>query len=215
MEFFKGSTGAARPLALLLLSVCALAAADEAPPQAGWVPREFRFTYQGFTAKYSCDGLSSRIKTVLLLLGARKQDLKVTSTGCSSYGRPSFFPGVAVKMSVLEPLGEKSPPGTEPVATVWHRVDLSRRDALAAAGDCELTEQIKETMLPLFTTRNVDYSSTCVPHQLTARGHHAQGRRAATGPRGARAADPTARLTAIGAPPGGIPRRGASGPISG
>jgi hypothetical protein len=170
MEFFKGSKGAARPLALIMLSVCGLAAADEAPPQAGWVPREFRFTYQGFTAKYSCDGLSSRIKTVLLLLGARKQDLKVSSTGCGSYGQPSFFPGVAVKMSVLEPLGEKSPPGTEPVATVWRRVDLARREALAAAGDCELTEQIKETMLPLFTTRNVDYSSTCVPHQLTPGG---------------------------------------------
>jgi hypothetical protein len=153
-----------------MLSVCGLAAADEAPPQAGWVPREFRFTYQGFTAKYSCDGLSGRIKTVLLLLGARKQDLKVSSTGCGSYGRPSPFPGVAVKMSVLEPLGEKSPPGAEPVATVWRRVDLGRREPLAAAGDCELTEQIKETMLPLFTTRNVEYRSTCVPHQLTPGG---------------------------------------------
>ena len=51
--------------------------------QAGWTPREFRFTYQGFTAKYSCDGLSGRIKEVLLLLGARKQDLNVAPTGCS------------------------------------------------------------------------------------------------------------------------------------
>ncbi len=156
--------------AVLLLLACAAAVADE-PPQAGWTPREFRFTYQGFTAKYSCDGLSGRIKAVLLLLGARKQDLNVAPTGCTEgFGRATLFPGVAVKMHVLAPLDDKSTPDTPPVATAWRNVDISRREALAAAGDCELTEQIKQAILPLFTTRNVEYKSTCVPHQLTPGG---------------------------------------------
>jgi hypothetical protein len=171
MKFTRARAAGSPMMALLLLAACAVALADEARMQAGWVPREFRFTYQGFTAKYSCDGLSDRIRAVLLLLGARKQDLKVNPTGCSDgFGRATPFPGVAVKMSVLEPLGEKSAPGTEPVATAWRNVDVVRREPLAAAGDCELTEQIKESILPLFTTRNVDYSSTCVPHQLTPGG---------------------------------------------
>ena len=158
-------------LRVLLLLGCASAWADEAPLQAGWTAREFRYTYQGFTAKYSCDGLSDRIREVLLLLGARKQDLSVASTGCTGgFGRPTLFPGVVVKMSVLAPLDDKSAPGTPAVAAVWRNVDISRPAPLDAAGDCELTEQIKQAILPLFTTRNVEYRSTCVPHQLTPGG---------------------------------------------
>jgi hypothetical protein len=167
MAFTKSRTVAA----LLVIGACGVAFSDEGPVQAGWVPREFRYTYMGFTAKYSCDGLSDRIRAVLLLLGARKQDLKVNTTGCSTgFGQVTPFPGVTVKMSVLEPLGANSPPGIEPVAATWRNVDLARREPLAAAGDCELTEQIKQSILPLFTTRSVEYTSTCVPHQLTPGG---------------------------------------------
>ncbi|HEY1492872.1 MAG TPA: hypothetical protein VGF35_09610 [Steroidobacteraceae bacterium] len=156
-------------LALLLLG-CSVALADEAAVQATWTAREFRYTYQGFTAKYSCDGLSDRIRAVLLLLGARKADLTVAPTGCSGgFGQATLFPGVAVKMSVLTPVEEKGA-DTEPVAAVWRNVDVPRRQPLAAAGDCELTEQIKAKILPLFATRNVEYTSTCVPHQLTPGG---------------------------------------------
>jgi hypothetical protein len=171
MQFTKARPQRLYALALLLFLGCGVGLADKAPLQASWMPREFRFTYQGFTAKYSCDGLSERIKAVLLLLGARKQDLRVAPTGCSNgFGQATAFPGVAVKMSVLAPLGETSAPGTETLAVVWRNVDLSRPEPLAAAGDCELTEQIKQTILPLFTTSHVQYSSTCVPHQLTPGG---------------------------------------------
>ncbi len=167
-----GAIGRTAPwLAGLLLAAGNVALADEATSQAAWVPRELRLTYQGFTAKYSCDGLSDRIKEVVLLLGARKQDLHVTPIGCSGgYGRPTPFPGVSVKMSVLEPIGDKTPAGATPVAVVWRNVDVARPQTLAAAGDCELTEQIKQSVLPLFTVRNVEYKSTCVPHQLTPGG---------------------------------------------
>jgi hypothetical protein len=171
MKFINARTAQSRAVALLLLLACAGALADEVPVTAGWVPREFRYTFQGFTAKYSCDGLRDRIKVVLLQLGARKQDLTVSPTGCSAgFGRPTIFPGVSVKMSVLEPLSEKSAPDIQPVAALWRNVDVSRREPLRAAGDCELTEQIKQSILPLFTTRNVEYKSTCVPHQLTPGG---------------------------------------------
>ena len=71
-------------------------------------------------------------------------------------------------MNVLEPVGEKGPaPGRQPVAAHWQRVVVAPRDEpLNAAGDCELSEQVKTSILPLFATRNIAYNSTCVPHQL-------------------------------------------------
>ncbi len=163
--------GRCRAGALALLSLGgSVALADETAVQATWSAREFRYTYQGFTAKYSCDGLNDRIREVLLVLGARKADLTVTPSGCNAgFGQPTLFPGVTVKMSVLAPVGEKGA-DSAPVAAVWRNVDIARRQPLAAAGDCELTEQIKAKILPLFATRNVEYSSTCVPHQLTPGG---------------------------------------------
>jgi hypothetical protein len=32
-------------------------------------------------------------------------------------------------------------------------------------GDCELVEQFKSSVLPMFSTRNVVNHTTCVPHQ--------------------------------------------------
>jgi hypothetical protein len=73
---------------------------------------------------------------------------------------------------VLEPLGDKAPaPDTQIVAAHWKTVEVAPKgDPLSAAGDCELTEQIKQRILPLFSTRNVEYSSTCIPNQLQVGG---------------------------------------------
>ena len=58
----------------------------------------------GFTTHYTCDGLRDTIKEMLLQLGARKDDLKVTEQPCSGDpDRPNPFPGVKIKMSVLQP----------------------------------------------------------------------------------------------------------------
>jgi hypothetical protein len=138
------------------------AAADAQP--AVWTHKEKRYTYMGFTSHYSCDGLRDKIRTTLLKFGARK-DLEVTSTGCAGgSGRPVPFPGVSIKMQVLTPASSTD---TQPLQAHWKLVDLTAsRDPLDVAGDCELIEQIKEQVLPLFTTRNVQYQSTCIPNQL-------------------------------------------------
>jgi hypothetical protein len=67
-------------------------------------------------------------------------------------------------MQVLTPASSTD---TQPLQAHWKLVDLTAsRDPLDVAGDCELIEQIKEQVLPLFTTRNVQYQSTCIPNQL-------------------------------------------------
>jgi hypothetical protein len=144
------------------------------PESAVWASKQLRFVFMGFTAHYSCDGLADKMRQVLLQLGARPQDLKVDPVPCSSpFGRPDPFPGVTVKMNVLEPAKDNAGAGgsTAIVPAHWKTVsiDLSR-DPVWAAGQCELVEQIKDNVLPKFTTRNVHYSSNCIPHQLEVGG---------------------------------------------
>jgi hypothetical protein len=166
-----------------LLSGAALAATPKSSPPAQssepegyavWTPKQLRFVYQGFTSRYSCDGLAEKIRAVLLKLGARK-DLQVTPTPCSGgLGTPTPFPGVTIKMHVLETAsGKEYDPAAPPVPARWKSVNLtSSRDPVDAAGDCELVEQIKQRILPLFTTRDVSYSSNCIPYQLSVGGTH-------------------------------------------
>jgi hypothetical protein len=140
-------------------------AAQESQP-AVWTAKELHFVYMGFTTHYSCDGLRDQVREILLQLGARKEDLKVRESGCTAIsGRPDPFPAVDIKMYVLQPAGAAS---TEPpVAAHWKPVDLlAHHSTFDAAGQCELFEQAKQHILPLFTVRDLDYMSTCVPHQL-------------------------------------------------
>lgn len=146
----------------------------EAAPKelAVWTPKEVQFTYMGFTTLYSCDGLKDDIREMLLQLGARKDDLKVYEQPCSGPpDRPNPFPGVRIKMSVLTPAPSTESDVSHMVQAHWKTVKLPYRESgINAAGQCELLEQFKKTVLPLFTTRNVDLVATCVPHQLSPLG---------------------------------------------
>lgn len=138
---------------------------------AVWTEKEVTFVYQGFTTRYSCDGLRDKVRGVLLDLGAEKKGLKVLELGCSSpWGRPDPFPGVRVKMRVLEPASFTTTADDQaPVPAHWKPVDLKLRDSFTTdSGECELVEQIRHTFVPLFATRHVDLKSDCIPHQATA-----------------------------------------------
>lgn len=142
------------------------ASAGSGRESAVWAPKELNFVYQGFTTNYSCDGLQDKMKKILLKLGAR-DDIQVRGWGCTQLTGPDPFAGVRIRMNVLQPAGKQ---GGQAVPAHWQRVDLladpDDRDPVDAAGDCELVEQIKQKVLPLFATRNVDYSATCVRRQL-------------------------------------------------
>jgi len=142
-------------------------AAGEGVP-AVWADKELTFVYQGFTTRYSCDGLRDKMRGVLLDLGADKNSLKVTELGCSSpTGRPDPFPGVKAKMRVLQPVGG-SAGEQKPIAAHWQAIDLKPRDSFTVdSGECELMEQVHQKVLPLFSVRNVQFSDNCVPHQAS------------------------------------------------
>jgi hypothetical protein len=150
-----------------LLLACALlepawgAAGEEAVP-AVWKTQELKFDYVGFTSRYSCDGLRDKVESVLLLLGARR-DLEVRPVGCSGMGRPEPLPSLRIKMSTLMPAGQGD--AMDALEARWKTVSLGGFDKLTG-GDCELADQIRTRILPLFTSRNLKAQTDCVPHQL-------------------------------------------------
>src|SRR5580692_11841011 len=91
--------------------------ADEPPaadPEQGvWQKHEYSFQFLGFTTTYSCDGLATKLKLLLIAAGARA-DAKSTSGACSrGYGVPDKFARAYLKFYTLVPVGtgdNASPP---------------------------------------------------------------------------------------------------------
>jgi hypothetical protein len=145
------------------------AAVSGAAEPAVWVAKEFNLTYQGFTTHYTCDGLHDKMTRILLMLGARK-DLQVRSWGCLRLAA-DVFPGVSVKMNVLEPQGGQGGQSAQTVLAHWQQVDLlAGGDPIDASADCDLIAQVQQKVLPLFATRDVDFQATCQRRQLVIGG---------------------------------------------
>jgi hypothetical protein len=163
---------AAAALAAAIVSAVPAWGATQEGVAATWVPKHVTFVYQGFTTRYSCDGLRDEIVRLLSRMGPK--DLKVREQPCSmGAGVPSPFPGVTVHMQVLVPADKANAKNAGPtVQAHWHKVVLMPSNAgINEQGNCELIEQFKETFLPLFTTRHIDYESTCIPYQFTLGTH--------------------------------------------
>jgi hypothetical protein len=167
-------------------------AANAAPEEGAWVLRQVNFNYMGFTSFYSCDSLASRLRTLLVLSGAR-EDLKVRPRGCAEgSNQVTRMPGARLEFRTFVPAAKLPPPpppapkteaparqlgrdapklkrvegaANEPGVGAWRTVALDGRGLRDAveAGDCELVEQFVREVLPLFTTRNVEDRTRCAP----------------------------------------------------
>ena len=156
----------------------ALADAPDATPATGvWQRHEYSFAFMGFTTTYSCDGLADKLKLLLIASGARP-DAKARSGACASgFGRPDKFARADLTFYTLAPAGDAGSAASAtssadataagaPVAATWRAVALAARSPRElGTGDCELVEQFRNNVLPLFITRNVENQTTCVPHQ--------------------------------------------------
>ena len=133
-----------------------------------WQEHRYSFVYMGFTSTYSCDGLADKLKLLLLTAGARA-DVKARSGACASgFGRPDKFARADLVFYTLAPAAGATPPDSPGFATggTWRSVTFgSHRPRDLRTGDCELVEQFKTAVLPMFTTRNVQGNTTCIPHQ--------------------------------------------------
>ncbi len=143
------------------------AGADEPSSGSGtWQKHQYSFVSMGFTSTYSCDGLADQLKRLLLASGARA-DVKARPGACpSSFGRPDQLARADLVFYTLTPDTSPKPAEGPRVAGSWHAVALAPRSPRELGlGDCELVEQFRAQLLPMFATRNIDDRTTCVPHQ--------------------------------------------------
>jgi hypothetical protein len=145
-----------------------------------WQKHQYSFAFMGFTSTYSCDGLADKLKLLLIAAGAR-HDVKSQPGACATgFGRPDKFARADLTFFTLSPgAADAAPgatdaapgatdtaPGGKPVGGIWRPVAFADRSPRElSTGDCELVEQFRSNVLPMFTTRNVDNRTTCVPHQ--------------------------------------------------
>jgi len=131
-----------------------------------WQSHKYSLEFIGFTSTYSCDGLADKLKVLLLAAGARK-DVKSQPGACASnFGRPDKFARADLTFATLAPVQGTAPTDTKPVNGAWRTVTFSDHSPRELQiGDCELVEQFRSQVLPMFTTRNVVNNTTCIPHQ--------------------------------------------------
>ena len=155
---------------------------DAASPHSPgvWQKHQYAFQYMGFTSTYSCDGLADKLQVLLRAAGARS-DAKSQPGACAAgFGRPDKFARADLTFYTLVPAGndatsaatadskpiDSKPVDGKTVDGVWRKVTLARLSPRELQiGDCEVVEQFRNLVLPMFTTRNVENHTTCIPFQ--------------------------------------------------
>ncbi len=156
---------------LVLALLAALpATADEPEPEevaATWKRHEVDLVYMGFTTRYTCSGLKSKVMLLLKHVGVRP-DVKVQERGCEfGYQKVADFPHVKMIFYTAEIPEAGSRDAGEPVLGVWKTVSIKRNLPRGLDwGDCELVEQFRDRVLSKIATRNPQGDINCIPHQL-------------------------------------------------
>jgi hypothetical protein len=150
----------------LLISSAAVADPASAGEPGIWQKHQYTFAFMGFTSTYSCDGLADKLKLLLIAAGAR-HDVKSRPGACATgFGRPDKFARADLTFFTLAPGAADAASGGRPVDGIWRPVAFADRSPRElSTGDCELVEQFRSNVLPMFTTRNVDNHTTCVPYE--------------------------------------------------
>ena len=159
----------AAALCLLLLAAMAAVAEDSLPAEepAVWTRHEVDLQYMGFTTRYTCSGLKSKVKLLLKYMGVR-DDVKILERGCEfGYQKVADFPRLKITFWApsLPEKGAKDP--GEPVLGAWKAITIKRNSPKGLEmGDCELVELFRDRVMPKFLTRDMQGDVNCIPHQL-------------------------------------------------
>jgi len=134
---------------------------------ANWKRHEVDFVYMGFTTRYSCGGLRSKVKLLLKHLGVR-QDVKIQERGCEyGFSKVAEWPHLKIVFYAPEvpEAGERDL--GEAVLGAWKPVAIKRNQPRGLEwGDCELVEQFRDRVLSKLPVRQMEGDVNCIPHQL-------------------------------------------------
>jgi hypothetical protein len=157
--------------ALALAGICTVAcvAPPPAPAPNGkvvtatWQHHKVNFSYFGITSLYSCTGLETNIRSILLYFGARK-DAKVTAQGCpQGPDVPGRYAIIDTDFYSLAPSSDSS----DTVPAQWMPVIVSpRQPYFVSGGDCELINEMKDLITKNFSLSDLKYRTDCVPYEV-------------------------------------------------
>ena len=153
-------------IALLSVSVLPAAGGATAAPNAiaepaTWMPHNLIVHLNHLPKRYSCNDLWYRFHDILLEIGARS-DLKILPYKCeSALGEGARSPRVQLQFQLPEVLSGKQ--------ARWADVRVIKSTVVLGAGnpksldaaDCELLQQIKDTLLAQLSAPVVSYHLAC------------------------------------------------------
>jgi hypothetical protein len=158
---------------LLGVGLASMSSVVRAEPEQGaaatepgnWAAQKYTFNYMGFTTTYSCTGLEDKLRTLLSVNGAGpdKKHVSVVSPCERGAGVPDKLVFAVLSFSTLKPGQSADVPA---LVGQWKHVELTPHHPYdLGSGDCELIEQFRDRLLPMFSTRNVVNRVSCTPHQ--------------------------------------------------
>jgi len=135
---------------------------------AVWQQHNYSFLLLAFTSTYSCDGLADKLKILLLAAGARA-DVRSQPGSCSTeFGHPDKFARADLTFYTLAPVPSDGSGNAAAIDGDWREVEITQhKPREIELGDCELVEQFRTSVLPMFAVRNIESRSTCIPHELS------------------------------------------------
>lgn len=180
------------PFAVVAESPEAVPAPDgPVPVMAVWIEQEIYFPYNSVTSYYSCEGLKSKVSSILKAIGARS-GFKVTARGCFNRrsgaeltpsleivaampraATPEVLSQLAKDESRRELAAKASgkAPGTSDTTAEFparaRRIDF--RDSqlgLLQPGDCDLVEQMIDKVFVPLGAKIVAQDMNCFPRTL-------------------------------------------------
>jgi len=182
----------------------AVAAPEGTPAEASnsatiasvWKQHKLDFHYFGRTSRYSCDGMSDKVRMLLTQMGARR-DMKLFSYGCEigHIRLDGINPGLSIEFWAAAPAGAADKvaavPGAKPgdakpadaksddarLLDARYQPFGFRQDAFRNLdiGDCELVEEFVRQVLPKFATRGVKQDIACIPYQVRSGSYRVSG----------------------------------------
>jgi hypothetical protein len=168
----------ARIIAGLAFMAFAITAADgytaEELVTGVWQHHEDSFDYVGLSSLYTCEGLESQSRQILLYLGARG-DVTVRASGCGGVNVPSHNARLDADFYTLTPPSKTD--GNSDVQAQWSDFHIdSERPHFMSKGDCELIHAMRDFILKNFSARAVEYRANCLPNSVNLDAYSIKGR---------------------------------------
>ena len=153
-------------LSIGVLSTCVIGtplSAQSEIVEAQWEVHQVKFQYAGFSSHYTCDGVESKLRRLLKLIGAR-DDARV-ETNCHGSSEIKRFHRIKMAFAMPVP-ADKTDLSREIIPAEWQKVRVAGSSSrYLDSGDCELLEHFQRHVMPHLYFRDVKKRIRCIPYR--------------------------------------------------